>query len=82
MGAELGPLTPQATTSIVWLSALDTRQVFPLPVSSQAFACLSLSWRLNQSTQVLNIHHYLVSEASFFLLKLYVPQIPEGDTFS
>ena len=34
VGAELGPLVPQATTSIVWLSALDTRQVLPLPVSS------------------------------------------------
>ena len=34
VGAELGPLAPQATTSVVWLSALDTRQVLPLPVSS------------------------------------------------
>ena len=48
----------------------------------QAFTCLLLSWRLSQSTQVLNIHNYLVREASFYLLKLYVPQIPEGDTFS
>ena len=34
------------------------------------------------SPQVLNIHNYLVSEASFLLLNLYMPQIPEGDTFS